>query len=137
MCSLYAGGTVLLYPPPFEPADLVAFANDRQASMLFLVPTQLRRVMAPAGGGGNEPLFRTLECLFSTGAVLHPEERAELMTRLCPRYLNFYGSTDGGGCSALMWHDPETVAASVGPCVCNPYRSHWPALPSALWAWRR
>lgn len=114
MCSLYAGGTVLLYPPPFEPADLVAFANDRQASMLFLVPTQLRRVMAPAGGGGNEPLFRTLECLFSTGAVLHPEERAELMTRLCPRYLNFYGSTDGGGCSALMWHDPETVAASVG-----------------------
>ena len=114
MCSLYAGGTVLLHPPPFEPADLVAFANDRQATMLFLVPTQLRRVMSLAGGSEGVPLFRTLECLFSTGAVLHPEERTELMTRLCPRYLNFYGSTDGGGCSALMWHDPESVAASVG-----------------------
>jgi acyl-CoA synthetase (AMP-forming)/AMP-acid ligase II len=114
MCSLYAGGTVLLHPPPFEPADLVAFANDRQATMLFLVPTQLRRMMALAGGGDGAPLFRTLECLFSTGAVLHPEERTELMARLCPRYLNFYGSTDGGGCSALMWHDPATVAASVG-----------------------
>ncbi len=113
MCSLYAGGTVLLHPPTFEPADLIAFANDRQATMLFLVPTQLRRMMALAGGSEGAPLFRTLECLFSTGAVLHPEERAELMTRLCPRYLNFYGSTDGGGCSALMWHDPESVAASV------------------------
>jgi acyl-CoA synthetase (AMP-forming)/AMP-acid ligase II len=86
--------------------------------MLFLVPTQLRRVMSlvgdSAGDSASAPLFRTLECLFSTGAVLHPEERTALMTRLCPQYLNFYGSTDGGGCSALMWHDPETVAASVG-----------------------
>ncbi len=114
MCSLFAGGTVLLHPPPFEPADLVTFANNQEATMLFLVPTQLRRVMALAEGGADAPLFRTLECLFSTGAVLHPEERTALMTRLCSRYLNFYGSTDGGGCSALMWHDPETVAASIG-----------------------
>ncbi len=114
MCSLYAGGTVLLRPPPVEPGDLVQFANDQAATMLFLVPTQLRRLMTLAGSADGGPLFRTLECLFSTGAVLHQEERTELMTRLCPHYLNFYGSTDGGGCSALMWHDPETVAASVG-----------------------
>jgi acyl-CoA synthetase (AMP-forming)/AMP-acid ligase II len=113
MCALYAGGTVLLYPPPHDAAELVRVANDGKASLLFLVPTQLRRVMALPGGEGA-PLFRTLECLFSTGAVLHPEERARLMERLCPRYLNFYGSTDGGGCSALMWHDPDSVAASVG-----------------------
>lgn len=114
MCALYAGGTVLLRPPPVEPEELVGFANEQRATMLFLVPTQLRRVMALAGGDDGTPLFRTLDCLFSTGAVLHREERAELMARVCPHYLNFYGSTDGGGCSALMWHDPDSAASSVG-----------------------
>ncbi len=114
MCALYAGATVRLSPPPHEPTELVAVANDFGASHLFLVPTQLRRVMALSGGPKEMPLFQTLDLLFSTGAVLHPEERDLLMARLCPRYLNFYGSTDGGGCSALLWHDPVTVAASVG-----------------------
>lgn len=114
MCALYAGATVRLSPPPHEASELVEVANDFGASHLFLVPTQLRRVMDLSGGAEEIPLFQTLDLLFSTGAVLHPEERDQLMVRLCPRYLNFYGSTDGGGCSALLWHDPESVAASVG-----------------------
>jgi len=114
MCALYAGATVRLSPPPHDATELVEVANDFGASHLFLVPTQLRRLMAFSGGGVETPLFHSLELLFSTGAVLHPEERGQLMVRLCPRYLNFYGSTDGGGCSALLWHDPGTVAASVG-----------------------
>ena len=113
MCSLYVGGTVLLHPPPYAPSDVVAFSNAQDATLLFLVPTLLRRVLA-LEVDEKPPLFRTLDCLFSTGAILHPEERGEIMDRLCRRYLNFYGSTDGGGCTALMWHDPETVAASVG-----------------------
>ncbi len=113
MCALYAGGTVILHPPPYEPADLVAAANDGRATMLFLVPTLLRRVLA-LEFDAPPPAFRTLDGLFSTGAVLHPEERADVMTRLCPRYLNLYGSTDGGGCTALTWRDPDTAAASVG-----------------------
>lgn len=114
MCALYAGGTVLFYPPPHEAVNLVEFANDKEATMLFLVPTVLRRVLALGEGSGGAPLFRTLECLFSTGATLHPEERTEIMARLCPQYINFYGSTEGGGCSALMWDDPRSAAASVG-----------------------
>lgn len=114
MCSLYAGGTVLLHPPPYESADLLTYANQHQATRLFLVPTLLRRLLELEGGNADEPLFTTLELLFSTGAVLHAEERDALMERFCPRYLNFYGSTDGGGCSALLWDDPSAVAASVG-----------------------
>tara|TARA_Y100001934_G_scaffold270913_1_gene356584 strand:- start:5899 stop:6588 length:690 start_codon:yes stop_codon:yes gene_type:complete len=52
--------------------------------------------------------------LFSTGSILHPEERKAVMRNVCPRYLNFYGSTDGGGATALFWHDPPEVSGSVG-----------------------
>ncbi len=114
MCTLYAGGTVLMHPPPYEPSELLAYANAQGATRLFLVPTLLRRLLSLTGGSPEAPLFRSLALLFSTGAVLHTEERDELMRRFCPRYLNFYGSTDGGGCSALMWDDPPEVAGSVG-----------------------
>lgn len=114
LCTLYAGGTILMHPPPYEPSDLLSFANEHRATRLFLVPTLLRRLLTLDGGTPDAPLFDSLELLFSTGAVLHAEERAELMQRFCSRYLNFYGSTDGGGCSALMWDDPVDVAGSVG-----------------------
>jgi acyl-CoA synthetase (AMP-forming)/AMP-acid ligase II len=114
MCTLYSGGTILMHPPPYESSDLLSFANQHKATRLFLVPTLLRRLMSLEGGTPGAPLFRSLELLFSTGAVLHAEERGELMLRFCARYLNFYGSTDGGGCAALMWDDPSEVSASVG-----------------------
>jgi len=114
MCTLYAGGTVLLHPPPYKPEALLTYANHFCATRLFLVPTLLRRLLMLEGGSKEAPLFETLELLFSTGAVLHAEEREELMRRFSPKYLNFYGSTDGGGCSALLWDDPKEVAASVG-----------------------
>ena len=114
LCTLYAGGTILMHPPPYDSADLLSYANEHQATRLFLVPTLLRRLMTLDGGKPDAPLFESLELLFSTGAVLHAEERDELMQRFCPRYLNFYGSTDGGGCSALLWDDPPEFAGSVG-----------------------
>lgn len=115
MCTLYCGGTVILKPPPADPADLVATAAAHRATKMFLVPTQLRRLMELPPG--DAPLLDGLDMLFSTGAILHAEERDQLMRTLCPRYLNFYGSTDGGGCSALFWHAPAEKAASVGTPV--------------------
>ena len=114
MCTLFAGGTVLLHPLPYEAFELLTFANNNLATRLFLVPTLLRRLMNIKGGTPEIPLFNSLKLLFSTGADLHEAERNELMQRFCPRYLNFYGSTDGGGCSALMWDDPKHVSNSVG-----------------------
>ena len=59
-------------------------------------------------------LLPGLDMLFSTGSILHAEERDALMRNVCPWYLNFYGSTDGGGATALFWHDPPEVSGSVG-----------------------
>ena len=114
MCTLYAGGTVLMHSPPYDSTELLAFANKNLATRLFLVPTLLRRLIDLKGGTPKIPLFHSLKLLFSTGADLHEAERKELMQRFCPQYLNFYGSTDGGGCSALMWDDPKHVSTSVG-----------------------
>ena len=117
MCTLFSGGTVLLYPPPYDVDSLVSFANKYSATRCFLVPTLLRRLMCIEGGSSENPVFKTLELLFSTGAALHAEERAELMDRFCKHYINFYGSTDGGGCTTLGWDDPASVANSVGKPV--------------------
>lgn len=114
MCSLYTGGTVVLLPPPYDMADLVTTAREQKATHLFLVPTLLRRVLDLPPAPDGAPLMGGLDYLFSTGAVLHVEERDDLMRRVCPRYLNFYGSTDGGGATALMPDDPPEVAESVG-----------------------
>jgi acyl-CoA synthetase (AMP-forming)/AMP-acid ligase II len=114
MCSVYAGGTAILYPPPYEMPDLLAFAETHGATKMFLVPTLLRRLMEVPPRGDGALLMPGLDMLFSTGSILHAEERDALMRNVSPNYLNFYGSTDGGGATALFWHDPPDVAGSVG-----------------------
>jgi long-chain acyl-CoA synthetase len=114
MCSVYAGGTALLFPPPYEMTDLLAFGESHAATKLFLVPTLLRRVLDLPPRTDGELQMPWLDMLFSTGAILHAEERDALMRNVSPYYLNFYGSTDGGGATALFWHDPPEAAGSVG-----------------------
>lgn len=114
MCSVYAGGTALLFPPPYEMNDLLAFGETHAATKLFLVPTLLRRVLDLPPRADGELQMPWLDMLFSTGAILHEEEREALMRNVSPYYLNFYGSTDGGGATALFWTDPPEAAASVG-----------------------
>ena len=114
MCSVYAGGTALLFPPPYEMTDLLAFGEAHAATKMFLVPTLLRRVLDLPPRADGKLLMPGLDMLFSTGAILHAEERDALMNNVSPYYLNFYGSTDGGGATALFWHDPPDAAASVG-----------------------
>jgi len=114
MCSVYAGGTALLFPPPYEMTDLLAFGEAHAATKLFLVPTLLRRVLDLPPRADGKLQMPWLDMLFSTGAILHAEERDALMGNVSPYYLNFYGSTDGGGATALFWTDPPDAAASVG-----------------------
>ena len=115
MSALYAGATVILFPPPYEPEALIDAAARHGATTTLLVPTLLRRLLGVAGPG--ELAFPGLRLLLSTGAVLHPEERAEVMARLCPGFINYYGSTEGGGVSVLMAHHPIDKASSVGATV--------------------
>lgn len=117
MCAVFSGGTAILFPPPYEMDELVACAEEHAATKLFLVPTLLRRVLDLPPRDDGARLMPGLDMLFSTGAALHPEERDDLMRNVCPHYVNFYGSTDGGGATALFWHDTGDAASSVGRAV--------------------
>jgi acyl-CoA synthetase (AMP-forming)/AMP-acid ligase II len=112
MSVLFAGGTVILFPPPYQPRDLVAELSRRQATSLFLVPTLLRRMLELPHG--DAAAFRSLRLLLSSGSALHPDERREIRSRLSANFFEYYASTEGGGVSLLTPQDQMIHADSVG-----------------------
>ncbi len=115
MGCLYTGSTVIMFPPPYEPQDLVQAVREYQATTLLLVPTLLRKLLElPAE---KEPLLGGLNRLLSTGAILHPDERDAVMSRLHPNFINYYGTTEGGGTSVLLPKHTGNAAASVGEAI--------------------
>jgi acyl-CoA synthetase (AMP-forming)/AMP-acid ligase II len=112
MGCLFSGSTVIMFPPPYEPEELVAAVVTHQATTLLLVPTLLRRLLQMPKG--NRPLLAGLNRLLSTGAILHPDERDAVMSKLNPNFINYYGSTEGGGTSVLLPKHNGDAAHSVG-----------------------
>ena len=112
LAMLYMGGSVFMLPPPYEPEALCEAAARHRITSLFLVPTLIRRLMALP----DEKLapLRKLRLLLSSGAALHPDERSEIRRRVCPSFVEYYSSTEGGGVSFLTPEDPEEFGGSVG-----------------------
>jgi acyl-CoA synthetase (AMP-forming)/AMP-acid ligase II len=110
--QLFAGATVVLFPPPWRPEEFIAEAARRNATAAFLVPTQLRRLLELP----DETLapVRALRLLLSSGAPLFPHERIAIRDRLCAGFCEYYASTEGGGVSLLRPADIEAHADSVG-----------------------
>lgn len=115
LCVLYAGGTVVLLPPPVSPARLIAEVNAYRCTSAFIVPTVIRRLADAHVGEG--PCFPDLRVMVSTGSALFPEDRALALQRVAPNLINFYGSTEGGGISALTTAHPAHKADSAGTIV--------------------
>jgi len=112
MCLLAAGGTVVLDPPPHQPEELAEAINRSRATIAFLVPTLLRRLLPLADGDGH--LLPHLKLLISSGAVLHADEAREISTRLSPRLLSYYASSEGGGISVLQPREVAEYGDTVG-----------------------
>lgn len=112
MSYLFLGGTVVFRPPPAEPAALVDTVARERITSLFLVPTQLRRLLAlPAPHGLLMPGLRVL---VSSGSMLHAHERDAIMARVTPNCFEYYSSTEGGGISILTPAEQRTKPGSVG-----------------------
>tara|TARA_Y100000589_G_scaffold330722_1_gene381266 strand:+ start:6595 stop:8127 length:1533 start_codon:yes stop_codon:yes gene_type:complete len=109
---LYFGGTVLMYPPPYDVEDLALAVNKYNATSLFLVPTLLRRLLS--NKKDNELVFPKLRLLISSGSILHKEERELIQKKLCPSFVNLYASTEAGAVSLLSPYDPPEKSGSVG-----------------------
>lgn len=112
MSTLYVGGTVVLCPPPYPPEALAAEVARTGSTVLFLVPTLLRRLLdcdatllAP---------FRQLRTLVSSGSALTAQERVRIRETICPNFIEYYSSTEGGGISVLSCEDQLRYGESVG-----------------------
>jgi acyl-CoA synthetase (AMP-forming)/AMP-acid ligase II len=109
---LFSGGQVSLCVPPFEPQQLADHLREHQANALFLVPTQLRRLLqAPAE---LRDAFRKLDLLMSSGAPLQPNERLAIVEHLCPEFREYYASTEGGGVTLSDPQDLRERPSTVG-----------------------
>ena len=111
LTMLYSGGTVFMLPPPYEPEELCEAVRKHRISALFLVPTLIRRLLALSEA--QLAPIRSLRLLLSSGSALHADERRTLRA-LCPGFIEYYSSTEGGGVSYLTSEDPEAFNDSVG-----------------------
>jgi len=112
MSFLAAGATVVFAPPPQESAELIAKARDSQATVGFLVPTQVRRLLADWRGDG--PAFPELRLLVTSGSAVRAEERALITERICRHCLDYYASSEGGGIAVLQPNEQLVYPQSVG-----------------------
>ena len=112
LAMLYMGGTVFMLPPPYEPQELCEAVERHQITNLFLVPTLIRRLMTLP----DEKLapLKGMRLLVSSGSALHPDERREIRKRVCPSFIEYYSSTEGGGVSFLTPEDADEFGDSVG-----------------------
>jgi acyl-CoA synthetase (AMP-forming)/AMP-acid ligase II len=103
---------VVLYPPPHDAAGLVAEIARTNATSVFLVPTQLRRLLE-LPTRALAPL-RRLGLVLSSGAPLTAAERARIRDVVCANFCEYYASTEGGGVSLLRPDDQVHHGESVG-----------------------
>lgn len=115
LCQLFFGGTVVLLPPPVPAAELIREINDFGCTSAFIVPTIIRRLIDASTVRGH--CLPRLRLLISTGAALFPEDRALALERITPNIINFYGSAEGGGISALTSAHPPDKARTAGSIV--------------------
>ena len=112
MAILYFGGTVRMFPPPHTPEALSAEVARTGTTAVFLVPTMLRRLLSLPDAALTP--WREVRRLVSIGAAMFPGERQEILRRLTPGFIDYYGSTEGGGTTYLTRHDPHRYSTSVG-----------------------
>jgi acyl-CoA synthetase (AMP-forming)/AMP-acid ligase II len=107
MSILFAGGTVVLFPPPFDSAALAGELERVDATSTFLVPTQLRKLLDATES--EKAAMRRLRLLISSGAPLDPDEKTAIAATLNDNFVEYYASTEGGGISLAT---PETRLVS-------------------------
>ncbi len=112
LTHLMIGATLILHPPPYTPQELVHSIATHRATSTFLVPTLIRRLLdlpdaALAG-------LTDLRLLISSGAPLHPPERAAIAARLCKGFFEYFASTEGGGISIMVPEERARHPDSVG-----------------------
>jgi acyl-CoA synthetase (AMP-forming)/AMP-acid ligase II len=113
MSILAAGATLILDPPPHKPGQLAAAINGSAATVCFLVPTLMRRLLAEAPSAGG-PLLPGLRLLVFGGSMVPGEEAEVFRDRLTPNLASYYATSEGGGISVLRPEEFRRHGDTVG-----------------------
>jgi acyl-CoA synthetase (AMP-forming)/AMP-acid ligase II len=111
LAMLYAGATISVLSPRTPMPALAAHVAEVGGTVLFLVPTMLRRMLDECPG---ERVLPSLRVLISSGSALQAEERAAIRRHLTPNLFELYSSTEGGCVSVLTPADGARRPDSVG-----------------------
>jgi acyl-CoA synthetase (AMP-forming)/AMP-acid ligase II len=112
MSFLAAGGTVIFRPPPATAEEIKAAIDAHAVTVVFLVPTQIRGLLAHWNGEGHA--LPSVRLLVTSGSATAPHERSQIMARLTPGFVDYYGTSEGGGISVLMPDEQVAFADTVG-----------------------
>lgn len=112
MSMLVAGATVILDPPPHKPAALAAAIRDSGATVTFVVPTLMHRLLSVAENEGL--LFPDLRLLVFGGSIVHADEAVEMRAKLTPHLSSYYATSEGGGISVLQPDEFDRHGDTVG-----------------------
>ncbi|CAH1649295.1 class I adenylate-forming enzyme family protein [Chelatococcus asaccharovorans] len=112
MSTLAAGGTVVVSSTPLKAADIIATVADARITSLFLVPTQIGRMLDSWDGPGLA--LPHIRCLVTSGAAMRPGERKRVIDHLTPMLTDYYATSEGGGIAVLLPHEQLDFADTVG-----------------------
>lgn len=112
MSFLAAGGTVVVAPPRATPETLIDVARAQRITAMFLVPTQIRGLLDAWQGHGLA--LPSLRLLVTTGSAVAPHERRQIIERLTPGFVDYYGTSEAGGISVLAAHEQLSFPDTVG-----------------------
>lgn len=112
MSALAAGGTVVMTNAPLKAEAIIATVREQRVSSLFLVPTQIRRMLDAWTGPGLA--LPNVRCLVTSGAAMPPADRRQVIVGLTPKLTDYYATSEGGGIAVLLPEEQEAFADTVG-----------------------
>jgi acyl-coenzyme A synthetase/AMP-(fatty) acid ligase len=107
------GATFLMLPPLHTPAEFVAAANDRGATVALVSPNITRALLGYAEGARARLLPR-LRLYINATAKAEPDERERIVERIAPAVADMYGSTGAGLISIIHGSEHGSGRTSVG-----------------------
>jgi acyl-coenzyme A synthetase/AMP-(fatty) acid ligase len=112
ICVILLGATLVTFPSLFEPGELVNHVNANDITALIMSPNSTRALlrMRPPNG----VLMPGLRTMISATSKLQPEERADLLARVAPGLIDYYGSTGTGPIAAITKPAEVTAPSAVG-----------------------
>jgi long-chain acyl-CoA synthetase len=112
-CRAAGAKTVIL--PKFEAATLLAALAEHRATLCFLVPTQVERLLAMPAAERAAADWSTVRAVIVAGAPFAAPSKARFVEWLGPGKLwEFYGASETGTISVLGPHEPPGEPGCVG-----------------------